>query len=81
MEKNVANMTIDEFSNYLSELNHRVTHYYEYEKTVKDKRKDAKNTRSYSNAQRGNFYGGKQTTAVKELKQLNKLVKEQFDVY
>ena len=51
-------MTIDEFSNYLNELNHKVTHYYEYEKTVKDKRKDAKNTRIYLNAKRGKKLAG-----------------------
>ena len=58
MEKNAINMTINEFSNYLSELNHRVTHYYEYEKTVKDKRKNAKNTRTYMNAKRGKKLAG-----------------------
>ena len=33
-------MTVDEFGKYLAELNHRVTHFYEYEKTQKDIRQE-----------------------------------------
>ena len=33
-------MTVYEFGKYLAELNHRVTHFYEYEKRAKDQRKD-----------------------------------------
>tara|TARA_R110001592_G_scaffold26883_1_gene100204 strand:- start:1 stop:213 length:213 start_codon:yes stop_codon:yes gene_type:complete len=46
-------MTVDEFRKYLAELNHRVTHFYEYEKRAKDQRKEASRNRTYSTQRAG----------------------------
>jgi len=69
-------MTLDEFKDELAKLNHRTIFFHEYEKPVKDQRKNAKNTRSYANAQRGNFFGKVTKHAKLQLNELRKLVKE-----
>ena len=69
-------MTLEEFGRELARINHRVTHFYEYDKPLSDKRKDARNTRSYVNAKRGNFHGKKQKVALSQLQKLNNLVQE-----
>jgi|TARA_R100001460_G_scaffold54931_2_gene94224 hypothetical protein len=69
-------MTLDEFKDELARLNHRVMFFYEYNKPVKDQRKNAKNTRSYVNAQRGNFFGKNNKNANLKLIELRNLVKD-----
>ena len=69
-------MTLDEFKDELARLNHRTIFYYEYERPVKDQRKNAKNTRSYANAQRGNFFGNTNKNAKLKLIELRNLVKD-----
>ena len=54
---NAADMTIEEFSQSLSELNDRVINFKLYEEFAKDKRKNPRSTRLYTNAKRGNFHG------------------------
>ena len=44
-------------------------------------RKNAKNTRSYVNAQRGNFFGKNNKNANLKLIELRNLVKDQFGIY
>ena len=69
-------MTLDEFKNELARLNHRVMFFYEYNKPVKDRRKEAKNTRTYINAQRGDFFGKTNKNAKLKLIELRNLVKD-----
>ena len=69
-------MTLDEFKDELARLNHRVMFYYEYNISAKDQRKNAKNTRSYANAQRGNFFGNTNKNAKLKLIELRNLVKD-----
>jgi hypothetical protein len=54
---NAADMTIEEFSQSLSELNDRVINFKLYEEFAKDKRKNPRSTRLYTNAKRGDFHG------------------------
>lgn len=54
---NAADMTIEEFSQSLSELNDRVINFKLYEEFAKDKRKNPRSTRLYANAKRGDFHG------------------------
>ena len=54
---NAADMTIEEFSQSLGGLNDKVINFKLYEETPKDKRKNPRNTRVFTNAQRGNFHG------------------------
>ena len=54
---NVVDMTIEEFSQSLREINDRVINFKLYEEFGKDKRKNPRNTRVYTNSKRGNFHG------------------------
>tara|TARA_R110000803_G_scaffold63777_2_gene124492 strand:- start:3708 stop:4037 length:330 start_codon:yes stop_codon:yes gene_type:complete len=54
---NAADMTIEEFSQSLSELKDRVINFKLYEEFAKDKRKNPRSTRLYTNAKRGDFHG------------------------
>ena len=54
--KNAADMTIEEFSQSLSELNDTVINFKLYEESAKDKRKNPRSTRLYTNTKRGNFH-------------------------
>tara|TARA_B100000902_G_scaffold376051_1_gene406693 strand:+ start:2124 stop:2381 length:258 start_codon:yes stop_codon:yes gene_type:complete len=67
---NVLDMTVEEFSEHIKMLNERVLNFKD-QFTVTDKRQDPKRTRSYANAQRGNFQGKAQKNAREMLKQLN----------
>ena len=69
-------MTVDEFKYELARLNHRVLFFYEYNQPVKDRRKEAKNTRTYINAQRGDFFGKTNKNANLKLIELRNLVKD-----
>lgn len=68
--KNILDMTVEEFSEHITMLNDRVLNFKDHF-AVTDKRQDPKSTRSYANAQRGNFHGKAQKNAREMLKQLN----------
>ena len=68
--KNILDMTVEEFSEHIKMLNDRVLNFKDHF-NVTDKRQDPKSTRSYANAQRGNFQGKVQKNAREMLKQLN----------
>ena len=68
--KSILDMTVEEFSEHLTMLNDKVVNF-KNNFTVTDKRQDPRSTRSYANAQRGNFQGKAQKNARQMLKELN----------
>jgi hypothetical protein len=72
MEKNAADMTVEEFAEHLKMMNDRVLNFQNYGGSVMGKR----HNRSYANQKRGNFQGNSQKTAREQLKELNIGVKE-----
>jgi len=70
MEKNAADMTVEEFAEHLKMMNDRVKNFKSHFSVV-DKRLDPRSTRSYANAKRGNFQGSSQKEARKNLEMLN----------
>lgn len=57
---NILDMTVDEFAQYLSGLNDKVVNFKEYEAKPKDKRSQPRQTRTFMNKGRGNFFAKSQ---------------------
>ena len=55
--KNILDMSLDEFSCHLKDLDDKVLNFKLHEEALKDKRKDPRSTRLYTNRKRGNFQG------------------------
>ena len=51
------NKSIEEFAAELKQMNDRILNFKMYEELAKDKRKNPRSTRVYTNAKRGNFHG------------------------
>ncbi len=57
---NILDMTVDEFAQYLSGLNDKVVNFKEHEVKPKDKRSQPRQTRTFMNKGRGNFFAKSQ---------------------